>query len=337
MTALRNHQAVLKPYIDCDLMSLEELVSPPYLKVNEHKRFLYRISKRIKTVFSISKMLPYGENIIFGGFGPVHEGIIKKLCRLGIRPSFLWCSTLGQMELTPPEMKNFMRLVELRKKGYVKFLFFQRRLYNSIGHFVKEATFLPYSIDLSPYKTTEQIELSGINIDLFCRPRQGKNILNQIAAFELANITGKLHINFKTGLFSGIPDNLSTKIIYHKWLPNHVYYDFIANMDLSLQVTIGESFNYAACERMCLGVPVLTTKDIYFVGEDEFLAKYLCVEAPDTPAGIANKIKYLINNRELRKELAERCKSRIANVAQQNNKEVIDLISRYFHPQTRCT
>jgi glycosyltransferase involved in cell wall biosynthesis len=235
------------------------------------------------------------------------------------------------MELTPHEMRNFMRLVELRKKGYVKFLFLQRRLYNSIGHFVKEATFLPYSIDLSPYKATEQIELSGNNIDLFCRPRQGKNILNQMASFAMADIDGKLHINFKTDFLSGIPDILSNKIVYHKWLPDHLYYNLIAGMDLSLQITIGESFNYVACERMCLGVPVLTTKDIYFIADDDFLAKYLCVDAPDTPAIIAKMITYLIKNRELRNELAKRCKSRIANTAKQNNKEVVDVIMQYFH------
>ena len=111
MTALRNHQSVLKPYIDCDLIPLEELISPSYLKANECQQFLYRISKKTKIVFSIDKMLPYGENIIFGAFGPVHEGIIKRLCRLGIRPSFMWCSTLGQMELTPNETKNFMRFL----------------------------------------------------------------------------------------------------------------------------------------------------------------------------------------------------------------------------------
>lgn len=331
MTAFRNHKAILEPYIACDLVPLEELVSPSFLKPIDYKRIIYRIGKRTKMIFSVKNIMKYGDNIIFGTFGSVHEGIIKKLNKHGIKPSFMWCSTLGQMELTPYEMRNFMRLVELRKKGYVNFLFLQHRLYNSVGHFVKEATLLPYSIDLSPYKVSEQIELPGINIDLFCRPRQGKNILNQIASFTMAGINGKLHINFETDFLSGIPNLLSKKIVYHKWIPDSMYYNFIAGMDLSLQVTIGESFNYVACERMCLGVPVLTTKDIYLVADDNFLAKYLCVEAPDTPTSIAARIKFLIDEDNLRKELAIKCKSRIENIARCNNSMVVDIIQKYFN------
>ena len=82
MTALRNHKSILQPYYDVDLISLEELVSPSWVRSTEQKRFVYRVSKKVRNVLSVDKIVPYGENVIFGTFHPVHEGIVKKLNRL---------------------------------------------------------------------------------------------------------------------------------------------------------------------------------------------------------------------------------------------------------------
>jgi glycosyltransferase involved in cell wall biosynthesis len=330
MTALKNHQAILRTFCDADLISLEDLVSPQHLNARQARRVWYRICKKTKIVWSVEKIIPYGENVIFGTFSPIHEGIIRKLNRLGIRPSFLWCSTLSQMEFTPHEMKLFMRLVEFARKGNIKYLFLQHRLFDSMGYFVKEAKLLPYSIDLHPYADVRKTELPGVHVDLFCRPRFGKNILSQIGAFSMAKIDGTLHINFDTKQFGGIVEEMIANISRHNWIPVDEYLSLVAGMMLSLQVTIGESFNYAVCERMCLGVPVLTTKDIYLVGEDQFLARHLCIEAPDTPSVIAEAIRNIVRDKKLRAEIAQRCKSRIADVAKRNNKVVIEQLMHYF-------
>ncbi len=329
LTAFRNHQAILKPIVECDIVLLEELLSPLYIKNLKLQSFYYRMCKRL-LLPSISRILPYGENVIFGTFAPIHEVIVKKLNRKGIRPSFMWCSSIGQIEMTPSEIKPFVKLLDLMEQGRIKYLFLHRRLYNSIGYFAKKAIFLPHSIDLKTYESVSPVNLHGINIDLFCRPRLGKNILNQILGFEMSEIDGKLHINFDISKFHSLVDIISKKIIQHKWIPQDNYFNLIAGMTLSLQVTIGESFNYAVCERMCLGVPVLTTKDIYLVAEEPFLAKYLCVDAPDTPRAIAQAIKTTVSEKNLRNELAIRCKSRIAEVAEQNNKMVIEQFTHCF-------
>ncbi|MBA7542422.1 hypothetical protein ES705_34743 [subsurface metagenome] len=146
----------------------------------------------------------------------------------------------------------------------------------------------------------------------------------------MAELDGHLHINFDTEQFHGIIESISSQIVKHRWLPIEEYYSLISAMDISLQVTIGESFNYAVCERMALKVPVLTTPDIYLVSEDPFLAKYLCVSAPDTPSEISKAVKRIINSKNLRKEIGERCGERISEVAKYNNKIAIDQIRTLF-------
>lgn len=328
-SALRNHQAILKSSIDCDFIPLEYLIFPISKKHTQMRRIYYSVSRRLKIV-SINKILSYGENIIFGSFSPTYEIIVRQLNKHGIRPSFIWHSSLGQLEQTPGERELFMRIITLLERGKIKYLLLHRRLYDSLGYFIKGATYLPHSIELTPYRSISKKDLSGINVDLFCRLRYGKNVLNQILAFKMAELDGNLHINFDTEQFHGIIETISSQIVRHKWLPIEEYYSLISAMDISLQVTIGESFNYAVCERMALKVPVLTTADIYLVSDDSFLAKHLCVSAPDTPSEISRAMKKILDKKDLREELGERCGERISEVAKYNNKIVVDQIRTLF-------
>lgn len=330
MTALRNHKAILGARYDVDLIPLEHLISPSILRSDKQKNILYRMCKRFKTVLSVDRIRPYGDNVIFGTFHPVHEGIIRKLNRLNIRPSFMWCSTLGQMELTPHEMGLFVRLVELLNNGNIRHLFLHRRLFDSMHHFVRNAKLLPHSIDMTPYRRVQKSSLTDFHVDLFCRVRPGKNILNQIVAFKLAGIDGTLHTNFDARPFSGVVEEIGANIVRHGWMSAHEYLRLVASMGMSLQVTIGESFNYAVCERMCLGVPVLATNDIYLLSEDRFLAKHLCVDAPDTPSAIARAIGHLAREHQLRSEIAEASRLRITEVARKNNQAVLEQIQNCF-------
>jgi len=329
VTALRNHQAVLKPNVRCDFIPLEHLIFPHLKAATTARRIYYGLSRRLK-VISIKRILPYGENIIFGSFSPTYEVVVNKLNKRGIRPSFIWHSSIGQLEQTPGERELFMRVATLLEEGRIKHLLLHRRLYHSIGVFVKRATFFPHSIDLSQFRGVVKKDIPGINCDLFCRVRFGKNVLNQILAFQMAGSDGNLHINFDPQLFRGIIETIGVNVVRHKWLPVADYYGLVAAMDLSLQVTIGESFNYAVCERMALGVPVLTTEDIYLISEDSVLRKYLCVKAVDTPSEIAGGIKLIVNDRKLAADLGLRCKSRIADVAKTNNAIVINQIGSHF-------
>jgi len=329
LSALRNHQGILSSVFNVDLVPLEELLLPSYIKTANYRLLHVRILRRLKMI-SVEKILPYGENVIFASFGPLYEAVIEKLNKKGIRPSFIWCSSLGQLEMTPGERRAFIQIIDCFKKGKIKYFLMHRRLYDSLGYFVKNATFLPFSINLNPYQNITKKDLSGINLDLFCRLRYGKNVLNQILAFKMAELDGHLHINFDAEQFHGIIETISSQIVRHRWLSIEEYYGLISAMDISLQVTIGESFNYAVCERMALKVPVLTTPDIYLVSEDPFLAKYLCVSAPDTPSEISKSVKRIINSKNLRKEIGERCGERISEVAKYNNKIAIDQIRTLF-------
>jgi glycosyltransferase involved in cell wall biosynthesis len=329
LTALRNIKAVLADKMDVDFFILEDLVFPIKVPNKSLQRQLLRVQNRFKMV-TLDRLLSYGDNIIFVPFSPLIAHLVKELSKKGIRPSVMWCSTLSQAEMTQGEVEMLTIFLNLLNAGKIKHQMAHRRIYESYGYFSKQAVFFPHPIDLKIFDPVKKQKLDGINLDLFCRPRFGKNILTQILSLKMTELNAKLHINFDLGRFRKIVEQIGVKPIIHHWLPEFDYYGLIAGMDMSLQVTFGESFNYAVAERMALSVPVLSTFDIYLLEEDSFLNKYLCVNAIDTPKAIAASIKRILTDKNLRDELAKRCRERIEEVSRKNNQVVCDVATSLF-------
>lgn len=329
LTALRNIKGILDDKLAIDLFLLEDLVFPMKMPNKSIQRQLTRVQNRLKLV-TLERLLPYGDNIIFASFDPLIAHLVRKLAKKGIQPSVMWCSTLSQTELVPAEVTWLKTLLDLLKAGQIKYLMAHRRIFESLGYFINQAVFFPHPINLKVFDTIKKQKLSGINLDLFCRPRIGKNILTQILSFKMTELDAKLHINFDLKRFGRVVEQIGVKPVIHSWLPEMDYYSLIASMDMSLQVTFGESFNYAVAERMALSVPVLSTYDIYLLAEDQFLNKYLCVNAIDTPKTIAASIKRILNDKSLRNELAIGCRERIEMISRENNQIVCDTALSLF-------
>lgn len=329
MTALHNIKGILADKLDVDFFNLEDLAFPVKVPNKSVQRQLARVQNRLKMV-TLERLLPYGDNIIFSSFGPLIAHLVSQLSKKGIRPSVMWCSTLSQTEMSRGEIEMLTILLKLLNAGKIKHLMAPRRIFESLGSFMKQAVLFPYPIDLKIFDPVKKLKLEGINLDLFCSPRLGKNILTQILSFKMTELDAKLHINFDLGRFHKIVEQIEVKPIIHHWLPELEYYGLIAGMDMSLQVTFGESFNYAVAERMALSVPVLSTFDIYLLEEDPFLNKYLCLNAIDTPKVIAASIKRILTDKNLRDELAKRCRERIEEVSRKNNQVVCDTALSFF-------
>jgi glycosyltransferase involved in cell wall biosynthesis len=329
MTAFRNIKGVLADKMDVDFYILEDLVFPIKVPNKSLQRQLIRAQNRLQMI-TLDRLLPYGDNIIFAPFSPLIARLVKELSKKGVRPSVMWCSTLSQAEMASSEVEMLNVLINQLESNKIKCLLAQERIYDSLGYFIKKSVFFPYALNLKLFDRVEKKKREGINLDLFCAPRLGKNILTQILSFKMTELDANLHINFDLGGFRKIVEKIGVKPVVHSWLPELDYYGLISGMDMSLQVTFGESFNYAVAERMALSVPVLSTFDIYLLEEDQFLNKYLCVNAIDTPKVIAASIKRIINDKNLRDDLAKRCRERIEEVSRKNNQVVSDVALSLF-------
>lgn len=279
----------------------------------------------------------YNNHIILGGWSTLHEKLVNILHRNGVKPSIMWCSTLGQMEMTCKmgDYKALLSLLELNEEGKIRLILFNERLYEEMG-FIKNSIYFPHTLNLvrfnAYFKDTVDNHNDVFDIDLFAPIRQGKNILSQVSAVKLSNYSNKinLHINFKHAYIDRIIELWKLSLTRHRWLPWHEYLNLISNMHISLQVTHTESFNYAVAERMAMGVPSLVSYNIYNICKDNFLKKYLCVEAIDSPEIIRNKLDFLLKNPSLLKELRRKVHDRINTLMSEKNALAKTLLDKYF-------
>lgn len=332
---VKTHLVRLKKILHnkANFFPIEELATtfPDFNAGNRIFQVLRKLSKGASILKIEKELLKYGNNIILGSWAPIYERLIFQLNKKGITPSFLWCSTVGQSEMSwMIELQPLKEIFRMLKKGRIKYLFVPEKTYRSICH-IDRVKYLPHPITSGDEFEFEKWDIKGVNIDLFMKARPGKNVLQQMLSQHYSKTKFILHTNVDEKILIDLAKYFNVDFTLHSWLPEKFYFGLIKKMDLSLQVTWTESFNYAVNERMQLGVPPLVSPEILMVSEDRFLRKHLVIETPDSPIAIAERIDFLLENRNLRCEIIERGQERIREIAVRYNKEIMDQIESLFN------
>ena len=325
-----------------NLAKVSGIVDVVYLEDVFKSELIYRVEQKLLRNYPISfarinsLVDTYGDRIILGGWTPIYPKLVKFLNNRGIKPSVMWCSTLGQMEMTcnMVDYRSFLELVTLNNKGAIRYILLNERLFEEM-RFLKNTIYFPHTLHLETFTRffRDNVEISdSFKVDLFVPVRSGKNILTQLSAIAASRFRHKieLHINFNHSYITPIIKELPLKIKQHEWLPWDDYLNLLSKMHLSMQVTHTESFNYAVAERMAIGTPPLVSLNIYNLSHDKYLAKYLCVDAVDSVNSIKDRIDTLFANPELLIELRSRVKARIEKVMKEKNEIAISLLKKLF-------
>ena len=342
LTCSRNHPGVREHLIQLKKAVLPQAVFTPIEDLvsvfPDPEKFSFkipgykRVFRKVKKVMISNSFNNYGDNIILGSWWQYYPEIIENLNKRGIHPSILWCSTIGQSEMTwMIEVRPIIKILDLLKKRKIKYLLVPEKTYESLSH-IDNVMYLPHPVDIRVDFTNIEKKMEGKNVDLFLKARPGKNVLQQMIAQKYSELDYTLHTNVNTEEIINLARKLKLSFEHYSWLPENDYYSLIQNMDVSLQVTWTESFNYAVCERMLLGVPVLVSPEIFLINEDTFLSKFMIVKTPDSPKAIASKLDLLLDNenQNLREEIIRRQKERVKEIAKRYNGEVKETIGKLF-------
>lgn len=163
-------------------------------------------------------------------------------------------------------------------------------------------------------------------VSLLCAYRPLKNIITQIAAVALAarEIPLELHLcegpaqNALYHTVQTICSGLSLPVVYHPSMSNRDCYRLASQMDLGLQVSLSETFSYAACEHMMSGVPVIGSSSIPYA---TLLADYSDVN------DIATKIIAVLQDPHYYQALALFSHQHAIDVATQNELAAVKAIA----------
>jgi len=301
---IRTHFYYLSKKIKFSFFLLEEIYNETIIK----------ILKRIKFSFYLPQKLSKFYIYILGGWHPLYYPLIKKLKEKKKKVGIYWTSTIGQSEMTPEfiEIKNLNFVFKLMDEKIIDFLIVPIRTYEALRE-CKNVFLLPHTIDLEEIEFIKKEEILK-KVDIFLPERIGKNIVNQFLGAYFADPEIEIYTNLKNKDIIELLSYLKIPFKKFEWIPSYKnYISFISQMGFSLQITYTESFNYAVAERMAIGIPVFVSPNIFLIYNDEYLRKHLCVEVPDSPYEISKKIKKLIMDKNLYKEINSYIRTVIEN------------------------
>jgi len=248
--------------------------------------------------------------VIFGGWSPVYDIFLKKLGNKKIEFGVYWTSSPGQVDISE-EIKYVDFLLNSEKVKHR--LFAHRELASALSGYSGNMRHLPDTV-LFPEEKREK-KWEGKDrvsvISLFCSPFEyrRKNILNSLLALSMLKNRYILYVNGLSGneYYGGVLKTLRIRYRDFGWMTDEKYQSVLSGIDLGLQVSFAETFNFVAAEHIVKRVPVLTSRMVPVMDSmPGYIKKRLVVDDPDSASEIRDKIGYLLGDTALLKDLGER-------------------------------
>ncbi|MCP5059563.1 MAG: glycosyltransferase family 4 protein [bacterium] len=202
------------------------------------------------------------QHVLLQAWSPAHASLFSRLRSQGVHPWVVVHSPAAQGELDG-EHRVFSEVMPL---GSGHILACHAPLAKALG-----ARWLPVPTlvdELAPHRRGPRRPGASISVGMWNTWRPRKNTWTQVLAMrELARISGREVVIHGPMVDADLCHALGgdVRFIQTEHVSRREFYERMADMDLSLQVTHAESFNYCAMESTLLGVP--------------------CLVGPGTPAG----------------------------------------------------
>lgn len=247
--------------------------------------------------------------IIFGGWSPVYDFFLKKLRNKKIEFGIYWTSSPGQVDIS--EEIKYMDF--LLNSGRVKHkLFAHRELAASLKTVRGEVRHLPDTVLFPNDEVKKGLRKKdeGFVISLFCSPFEyrRKNVLNSLLALSMLEGRYVLYLNglSENEYYGSVLKTLRIRYREFGWMADEEYESALGEVDLGLQVSFAETFNFVAAEHIVRGVPVMTSRMVPAMDcMPVYIKKRLLVDDPDSASEIRDKIEYLMGRAPKLKRLGE--------------------------------
>jgi hypothetical protein len=219
--------------------------------------------------------------LILGGWDPTYKDLLQKT---PARRMVWWASSLGEMALEPVELSFLQEILATPEVDLVIF----GDLEAAQAFQTEKSLHLPYPIDLQRFQAYP-VPDGKEGICIFGPSTLKKNLLNQLAAVALIQRQRDTALHLNNPQTAKLADTLGIRYKYHGWLPDREYYALLAQMKVSLQCSIAESFNYQGIESALLGVAPVTSPTV------PWNLSELTVNNVNSPTSIAEKVRLALN------------------------------------------
>lgn len=269
--------------------------------------------------------------VIFGAWTPAYEMLLDALPPETIAAVY-WSSSSGQVDISG----EASRLALVLDHPRIRFKLFPHPGLAAALSARQDCLEWPLTVPAFPPPHSHRTNAIPI-ISLFCSPNEyrRKNILNSILAVGMLTRPYVLYLN---GL-SGNPDYRRLlelfQIVYRDWgwMPLGQYRRVLRRVDVGLQVSFSESFDYVAAEHIQRGIPVLGSRMVPVLHSMPARVLERCVvDNPDNPVELAVKLKYLLTHPSARQALGYSARRRLLKTNEENirkaEKLLLEIVSR---------
>ncbi len=241
--------------------------------------------------------------IILGGWSSAYEPLVDAAKKVGAGVAVYWTSSGGQSGLAR-EIGKLAAVLQHRKVDH----FFAAG--RDLAAAITGAVHLPVTLDLRRVSVGRPPARQRARVSLFFPWREAarKNALNSLLAAAMSRERIELVLN-------GLTEDDDYRELLHAlrvphrelgWMSEGDYRRALSRIDIGLQPSFAETFDYVAADHLARGRPVIGSAMVPVIAEmPASVRKHLVVRNPDSAAEIAERLECLLTDRKLRIRVGE--------------------------------
>jgi len=259
--------------------------------------------------------------VIFGSWHAVYEPLVDSARAAGAEIAVLWTSSVVQTDLSG-ETATLASLLGDRR--IARFFATSEALAGTLGAAGRPSHVLPlpFSIAATP-RVAAKPERTVPVVSLFAAPNEyrRKNAFACIVALAGLDVPYVLHLNglAERAEYRAVLEELKVPYDDHGWLDEGDYARALDEVDVGVQVSLADSFNYVVAEHFARAVPVVVSRSVPVAhGLPEHVLRLLVVADPDDPGELRGKLRVLLTEPEARREAGRAVREHLERVSARN-------------------
>lgn len=259
--------------------------------------------------------------VIFGGWHAVYEPLVEAARAAGAEIAVLWTSSVVQTDFSG---ETSILATLLGDRRVARFFAASAEMVGPLATAGRPSHFLPQPFSIVA-KPVAGVRANGVvpNISFFCAPNEyrRKNALASIISLAGLDVPYVLHVN---GLGERAEYRTFLEVLRiphhdHGWMDEDDYARALDEIDVGMQVSLADSFNYVVAEHFARAIPVLVSRSVPCAhGLPDEVSRLLVVAEPDNPAEMRAKLRVLLLDPEVRRAAGVAARQHIEHLSRRH-------------------
>lgn len=256
--------------------------------------------------------------VILGSWHPIYEPLIDAARDTGAEIAILWTSSAVQTDIGG-ETAALVRLLDDRR--IARFFASGEEMARLLAASGRPSHVLPAPLSIGPrQRRVERADSPTPIVSFFCSPNElrRKNALASVVALASLDVPYLLHANGLAGCaeYRLLLERMRVPYRDLAWMDEDGYARALDAIDVGLQVSLAEGFDYVVAEHFARATPVVVSASVPCAhGLPREIASLLVVANSDSPEEIRSRLRRLLADPEARRAAGRAVREHIESLA----------------------